>query len=285
MSTITFKRTIQLEPDQPRTTLPPLPDTSAWPYPKPVPCAAEQVDESKCVITAKNPPPAQPTDALVNEGTLYEWRKARSGTQPEKYLGRIPQPVDPEGKEIFTSIFTALLPREHLREDDIDRCSHFHPPLGGVNICREHHEHQEGAVLLPVNETSAREDGPPALPACLVQRQPDEPPTTAPPPVPETAAIPNPAPVSCQAPQADNTKCIIRVKNPAPWHQQAAQSMPATNTTPPPDTYQAALVELGKLLLKDEGSKPLDVPQEDQRPMYQALGQPPTIELHDPVPQ
>jgi hypothetical protein len=27
-------------------------------------------------------------DALVNDGTLYEWRKPRSGTQPEKYLAR-----------------------------------------------------------------------------------------------------------------------------------------------------------------------------------------------------
>jgi hypothetical protein len=193
---------------------------------------------------------------LVNDGTLYEWRKPRSGTQPEKYLARIPQPLDPDGKEIFTSIFTAILPCEHLREDDTERCSHFHPPLGGVNICREHHEHQEGVVLLPVNETSAREDGPPPLPACLGQRQPDEPPTTAPPPVPETAAIPKPAPIPCPAKQPDQSRCIITVKNPAPWQQQAAQSKPAANNTPPPDTYQSALLELGTILLKDEDQTP-----------------------------
>jgi hypothetical protein len=44
----------------------------------------------------------------------------------------------------------------------------------------------------------------------------------------------------------------ITVKNPAPFQQQAAQSMPAANNTPPPDTYQAALLELGRILLKDE---------------------------------
>ena len=72
-------------------------------------------------------------NALVNDGTLYEWRKPRSGTQPEKYLARIPQPVDPEGKEIFTPIFTALLPREHLREDDLERDVHtFTPPLARI---------------------------------------------------------------------------------------------------------------------------------------------------------
>ena len=194
--------------------------------------------------------------ALVSDGTLYEWRKPRSGTQPEKYLARIPQPLDPDGKEIFTSIFTAFLSREHLREDDTERCSHFHTPLGGVNICREHHEHQEEVVFLPVNETSAREDGPPALPACLIQRQLEEPPTATSPPVPETTATPNLAPITCPTPEANNSKCIITVKNPAPCQPQPPQSTAAANNTPPPDTYQAALVELGNILLKGEDQTP-----------------------------
>jgi hypothetical protein len=44
----------------------------------------------------------------------------------------------------------------------------------------------------------------------------------------------------------------IIFKHPAPYQQQPPPSMPATNNAPPPDTYQAALVELGKILLKDE---------------------------------
>jgi hypothetical protein len=32
--------------------------------------------------------------------------------------------------------------------------------------------------------------------------------------------------------------------------------MPAANNTPPPDTYQAALLELGKILLKEEDQTP-----------------------------
>ena len=66
MTTITFKQTecvIQHQPDQPPATLPPLPDTTDWPYPKPVPCSPKQPVESKCIITAKNPLPARPVSA------------------------------------------------------------------------------------------------------------------------------------------------------------------------------------------------------------------------------
>ena len=48
---------------------------------------------------------------------------------------------------------------------------------------------------------------------------------------------------------------IITVRNPAPWQQQP-QSMPTSNDSPPPDTYQAALIELGKILLKGEDQTP-----------------------------
>ena len=49
---------------------------------------------------------------------------------------------------------------------------------------------------------------------------------------------------------------IITVRNPAPWQLQQTQPMPPANNTPPPDTYQAALVELGTILLKDEDQTP-----------------------------
>jgi hypothetical protein len=65
MTTISFKHTecvIQHDPDQPRTTLPPLPDTSNWAYPKPVPCPAKQSDDAKCTITVRFPLPAQPVN-------------------------------------------------------------------------------------------------------------------------------------------------------------------------------------------------------------------------------
>ena len=66
MTTITFKQTecvIRHEPDQPPTTLPPLPDTANWPYPKPVPCPAKYANDGKCIITVKNPLPARPVNA------------------------------------------------------------------------------------------------------------------------------------------------------------------------------------------------------------------------------
>jgi hypothetical protein len=40
----------------------------------------------------------------------------------------------------------------------------------------------------------------------------------------------------------------ITVKNPAPYQQQPT---PKANNAPPPETYQAALLELGTILLKD----------------------------------
>ena len=66
MTKITFKHAeclIQHEPEHPPTTSPPLPDSSNWPYPKPIPCPAKRADESRCIITAKNPPPTQPVNA------------------------------------------------------------------------------------------------------------------------------------------------------------------------------------------------------------------------------
>jgi len=66
MTTITFKQTectIQHEPDQPRTTLPALPDTTDWADPKPVANPDRPPQESKCIITFKNQPPTQPVNA------------------------------------------------------------------------------------------------------------------------------------------------------------------------------------------------------------------------------
>jgi hypothetical protein len=72
MTTITFKQTecvIQHEPDQPPIPLPPLPDTTDWPYPKPVPCSTTQPVASKCIVTANFPLPIQPVNAdyLITE--------------------------------------------------------------------------------------------------------------------------------------------------------------------------------------------------------------------------
>ena len=74
MTTITFKQiecTIRHEPDQ-RAALPPLPDTTDWPHPKPVPCAAKQADDGKCTITFKNQPAAQPVNADRSTTTLHD---------------------------------------------------------------------------------------------------------------------------------------------------------------------------------------------------------------------
>ncbi len=64
MTTITFKQTecvIQHQPDPP-TILPPLPDTSTWPTPKPVPCSVPQAVESKAIVTLRSPRPIQAPD-------------------------------------------------------------------------------------------------------------------------------------------------------------------------------------------------------------------------------
>jgi hypothetical protein len=71
MTTITFKQTecvIQHEPDQ-RTILPPLPDTTDWPDPKPVLNQPPQKNDGKCTITAKFPLPTKPANAdyLITE--------------------------------------------------------------------------------------------------------------------------------------------------------------------------------------------------------------------------
>ena len=139
-------------------------------------------------------------DDLVKQGRLCEWKKPRPGTQPEKHLARIAQPVGPDGKEMFTEMFTANLAHENLHENHRERCSHLHPPLGGVNMSREHLEHpcerQEGVALLPVAESNAaenqcREDGPPPPPACFRDRQPEpssgsKPSASLLPPLPDT---------------------------------------------------------------------------------------------------
>jgi hypothetical protein len=83
----------------------------------------------------------------------------------------------------------------------------------------------------------------------LLQHESDQLPTTLP-PLPDSSNWPYP---TCPNQQTNNSKCIITVKNPAPWQQQQLQ---AINNSPPTDTYQAALVELGRLLLKDEDQTP-----------------------------
>lgn len=80
-------------------------------------------------------------------------------------------------------------------------------------------------------------------------------PPTALPPLLDTTDWPHPKPVPCAAKEADNGKCTVTAKNPAPWQLKQPQSMPAANN-PPPDTYQAALLELGLILLKDEDQTP-----------------------------
>jgi len=73
-------------------------------------------------------------------------------------------------------IFTALLTHESRREYQTRDVHTFTPPLGGVNICREHlypHEPQRKDALLSVNETSAREDGLPKTPAGPFSSQPN----------------------------------------------------------------------------------------------------------------
>jgi hypothetical protein len=75
MTTITFKQTdcvIQHEPDQPRTTLPPLPNTTGWPDPKPVLNQPPQKNDGKCTITFKNQPSAQPVNADRSTTTFHD---------------------------------------------------------------------------------------------------------------------------------------------------------------------------------------------------------------------
>jgi len=85
---------------------------------------------------------------------------------------------------------------------------------------------------------------------CLTQNEPGQTAAMMPPPL-DMSTAPDPKPAPSPASQANNSKCIITVKNPAPWQLQQLQSTPEPNN-PPPDTYQAALLELGTILLKDE---------------------------------
>ena len=74
MTTITFKHTefvMQHEPNQPAAP-PPLPDTTDWPDPKPVPCPAKEADESNCTITFKNQPSAQSVNADCSTTTFHD---------------------------------------------------------------------------------------------------------------------------------------------------------------------------------------------------------------------
>jgi hypothetical protein len=74
MTAITFQHTefpMQREPDQ-RTTLPPLPDTSNWPYPKPIPCQAKQADDGRCIITVKSTVSLQPVNAACQTTTFHD---------------------------------------------------------------------------------------------------------------------------------------------------------------------------------------------------------------------
>ena len=82
---------------------------------------------------------------------------------------------------------------------------------------------------------------------CLTQNEPGQTAAMMPPPL-DMSTAPHPTPVARPAPQANNSKCIITVKNPAPYQQQPT---PKANNAPPPETYQAALLELGTILLKD----------------------------------
>jgi hypothetical protein len=97
-------------------------------------------------------------EELVEAGQLYVWEKPRSGTQPEKFLARVPQPTDAAGKEIFTETFTVNLAHEHLRESprgETFTCSH--PSLEGVKVSpRESHEKEHES--LPEPELAGRED-------------------------------------------------------------------------------------------------------------------------------
>jgi hypothetical protein len=91
---------------------------------------------------------------LVDGGCLYEWKKKRPGSQPEKYLARIPQPVNQAGDEIFTEMFTAVLSRETHHENKTERSSHLHGSLEPVKIDREHQEPNQ-ASFLPVTQINA----------------------------------------------------------------------------------------------------------------------------------
>lgn len=75
MTTITFKQTeciIQHEADQPRSTIPPLPDTTDWPDPKPVPCSLTKPVESKSIVRFKNQPSAQPVNADHSTSSFHD---------------------------------------------------------------------------------------------------------------------------------------------------------------------------------------------------------------------
>jgi len=73
MTTITVKQTewhIQHESDEPLPALPPLPDTSGWAYPKPVPRYAPKPEEPKCKVTCKYPYQPKP-DHCGESGIIF----------------------------------------------------------------------------------------------------------------------------------------------------------------------------------------------------------------------
>ena len=195
-------------------------------------------------------------DGLVNDGTLYELHRHRKGCSAEKFFARSPRPEGLNDEEIFTMFLTGFLTREEPVKHSTGSSSQLHGPLGPVKNSREEHEEVGGGVaLLSVDGTSARDDQPPALAACPPPPQQTAPPMTTFPPMPETTAIPNPLPIPmpCPTPQAVQSKVIVRLINPA---AQQPASIPSVNNVPPPDTYQAALLELGEILLKKSDSTP-----------------------------
>jgi hypothetical protein len=160
-------------------------------------------------------------DELVHGDQLFVWTKPRQGTKPEVFLARVAQPVDANGQKIFTEIITAILPHENAREDDTERSSHLHTPLGCVKIDREHREHPDRVASLSVGEINAREDQPcevilPKPPACLQNASQD-------------------APKLTQSFLAERTAC----------------PMPARQL-PPRVPIEAVLIKLGEILTKDE---------------------------------
>ena len=56
------------------TTIPPLPDPSDWPDPKPIPCPTKRAEDGKCIITFKNQPPTQPVNADRSTTTFHDPR-------------------------------------------------------------------------------------------------------------------------------------------------------------------------------------------------------------------
>ena len=226
-------------------------------------------------------------DDLVRDGRLFEWQRQRKSAQPEKYLARFPRPEGLSDEAILTILLTGFSACEDRCEEHNDRSSQPHGPLGPErNGCEDRKEHGEVA-LLPVKETSAREDRPhedlPAkevhtgLPRADVPENPTTPPVgPIPPPQEETVldrlrALKLPA---AKAPQSSSIANPGVVRNSQQPPVQMSPPVPATSQFPkmrepcPPNpellaairsrhqgpTYADTLLELGQILLNDEES-------------------------------